>query len=187
MTKPDGTTGRFRAASCAFPLETQVVRRLLCKAMHRDFPVAAPTANPHYERLGGHDAVVRLVDAFYAAMDRRADAKVIRAMHAPDLAHVKAILVMYLAEWMGGPRAYQAERGAPMLRRRHQPFDIDDAARDAWMACMREALQATCPDEVLRAQLDAAFLKVALQLRNTESPSDAPPGHRPSPTTKVPS
>lgn len=34
----------------------------------------AVVANPHFARLGGESAVVRLVDAFYAAMDRRADA-----------------------------------------------------------------------------------------------------------------
>jgi hemoglobin len=133
-----------------------------------DIPVVSARTNPHFERLGGHEAAVRLVDAFYAAMDRRADARVIRAMHAMDLTHTKAVLVDYLTEWMGGPRRYSATRGSPMLKRRHHPFDIGDAARDAWMACMREALATTCPDIQLRGQLDAAFLKIADHIRNTE-------------------
>jgi hemoglobin len=124
--------------------------------------------NPHYERLGGHDAVVRLVDAFYRAMDERPEAKTIRAMHEPDLGPARRLLVKYLSEWMGGPKLYAPERGAPMLRRRHQPFDIDAAARDAWMTCMRQALDETCPDAGLRAELDAAFYKVADFIRNTE-------------------
>ena len=88
-----------------------------------------------------------------------------------------------------------------MLRRRHQPFDIDSAARDAWMACMRQALAETCPDEALRAELDAAFYKVAEVIRNRESggAARAHPGrphglqpdlpalpHTPSPTRSVP-
>lgn len=121
--------------------------------------------------------MVRLVDAFYAAMDSREDARVIRAMHDVELTHTKAVLVAYLAEWMGGPRRYSATRGAPMLRRRHHPFDIDDAARDAWMACMRQALAETCPDAALRAELDAAFWKIADHIRNSDASRDASPHH----------
>ena len=106
-------------------------------------PVAAPAPNAHYVRLGGHEAVVKLVDAFYRAMDTRPDAAVIRAMHEPDLSATRRVLVSYLSEWMGGPRQYTPERGAPMLRRRHQPFDVDASARDAWMACMRQAMEET--------------------------------------------
>lgn len=135
----------------------------------------ARRANPHFERFGGHAAVVRLVDAFYKAMDARADAQAIRAMHADDLGPTRDILASYLSEWMGGPATYTRERGAPKLRRRHQHFAIDPAARDAWMACMREALAATCADAVLRADLDAAFAKVADFIRNTEPGGDTRP------------
>jgi len=132
-------------------------------------PLAAAPANPHFGRLGGRDTVVRLVEAFYRAMDTRPDALTVRAMHEPDLGHTKAVLVDYLCEWTGGPKAYSGQRGSPMLRRRHQPFDIDATARDAWMACMRQALAEVVPDAELRAELDAAFWKIAEFIRNTES------------------
>lgn len=134
------------------------------------------SANPHFARFGGRAAVERLVTAFYAAMERRPDAATIRAMHPADLEPVRAVLVEYLCEWMGGPRDYSARHGSPMLRRRHHRFDIDAGARDAWMGCMREALAATCPDAALRAELDAAFLKIADFIRNTE-PSGHPRPH----------
>ncbi len=127
-----------------------------------------PTTNPHYARLGGEEAVARLVDAFYRAMDNLPEAVTIRAMHEPDLRSTKAVLVKYLSEWMGGPRLYTPERGAPMLRRRHQPFAIDSVARDAWMACMRQALSEVCPDAGLRTELESAFYKVADFMRNTD-------------------
>ncbi|NML16118.1 group II truncated hemoglobin [Azohydromonas caseinilytica] len=135
--------------------------------MSAHIPVVCSTRNPHLERLGGPQAVARLVDAFYLAMDTREDARAIRAMHAPDLAHTKAIVVKYLVEWMGGEKAYSAERGTPMLRRRHHPFDIDAGARGAWMACMRQALAQTCTDAGLRQELDAAFWKIADHIKNT--------------------
>lgn len=124
----------------------------------------------------------RLVDAFYRAMDTREDARVIRAMHEADLGPTRALLARYLGEWMGGPKDYSRERGAPKLRHRHLPFAIDDAARDAWMACMRQALAETCPDAGLRAELDAAFSKVANVLRNTVTPESHPdPATSPTP------
>jgi hemoglobin len=139
-------------------------------------PVAPATPpNPHFARLGGEPAVRLLVDAFYRAMDTRPNAQTIRAMHEPDLRQTKTMLVSYLTEWMGGPKAYSASRGSPMLRRRHQPFDIDASARDAWMACMRQALAETCADEGLRAELDAAFYKIADFIRNTEQAGERRP------------
>lgn len=137
--------------------------------MNQALPLVAAPVNPHFERLGGRAAVVALVDAFYGAMDTRPDARPIRQMHAADLRETKRVLVTYLCEWMGGPREYSATRGAPRLRRAHGPFRIDAAARDAWLACMQQALAETCADAALRAELMAAFTKIAEHLRNTHS------------------
>jgi hemoglobin len=133
--------------------------------------VVPAQANPHLARLGGRGAVVRLVDAFYGAMDRREDARVLRAMHAADLTETRAVLVMYLVEWLGGPRQYSAERGPPRLGRVHRPFAIDSSARLAWMACMDEALGAVCQDDDLRHDLRAAFGKLAAHLQNRHEPA----------------
>lgn len=139
-------------------------------------PIVSAVANPHYARLGGEAAVSRLVDAFYAAMDRREDARAIRAMHDTDLGPTRAVLKLYLAEWLGGPRRYSAERGAPRLGRVHAPFPIDAAARDAWLACMHDALLAIGVEAALRDELMAAFAKVAHHLarHTTDSPHRSP-------------
>jgi len=47
---------------------------------------------------------------------------------------------MFLEQYWGGPRTYSEVRGHPRLRARHVPFRIDEAARDAWLANMRAAL-----------------------------------------------
>ena len=57
-------------------------------------------------------------------------------------------LTLFLAQYWGGPRTYDAERGHPRLRMRHAPFAIDAVARDRWLALMRAALaeeSATAP------------------------------------------
>jgi hemoglobin len=139
-------------------------------------PVVNVSSNPHFVRFGGAAAVAQLVEAFYGAMERRADARAIRAMHAADLGPTQAVLKLYLAEWLGGPKQYTAQHGPPRLRRVHGPFAIDSAARDAWLACMRDALEATCSDAGLRDELFAAFAKVAGHLINTrpDTPTDSP-------------
>ncbi|ABE34500.1 bacterial-like globin family protein [Paraburkholderia xenovorans LB400] len=121
----------------------------------------------HFDRLGGEPAVIRLVDAFYRRMDTRPDAQRIRAMHHPDLSSTKAVLVLYLCEWLGGDKQYSAQRGHPRLRMRHAAFAIGLAERDAWLTCMRGALDETGVDPALRDELMQAFFKTADWMRNT--------------------
>ncbi|RUP30786.1 MAG: globin [Curvibacter sp.] len=128
--------------------------------------VPAAAAPSHFQLLGGREQVQALVESFYAQMDQRPEARAIRAMHPADLGPVKAVLISYLCEWLGGPREYSAQRGHPRLRMRHQPFAIGDAERDAWLACMQAALQDTEVPPGLRQALMQAFSKTADHLRN---------------------
>ncbi|NTV10201.1 MAG: group II truncated hemoglobin [Zoogloea sp.] len=125
-------------------------------------------ANPHFRRIGGEAGLARLVECFYARMDRDPQAAVIRAMHDEDLGATKAVLVRYLTQWMGGPARYTPERGQPQLRRRHLRFAIGPAEADAWMHCMDGALDDVGAAPDLKQQLAAAFRKVADSIRNDE-------------------
>ncbi|HMN83774.1 MAG TPA: group II truncated hemoglobin [Burkholderiaceae bacterium] len=136
--------------------------------------VTAAPVNPHFARLGGEPAVARLVDAFYRAMSSRADARTIRAMHPADLTATRQVLNDYLCEWLGGPRRYSARRGPPKLRRAHRAFAIDAAARDAWMACMRDALGEVCADAALRGELEHAFARIAEHIVNQSANPSRP-------------
>lgn len=122
--------------------------------------------NPHFAAIGGEATIAQLVERFYHHMGTLPEAAGIRALHPSDLSPVKRVLVRYLTEWMGGPALYSSERGHPRLRRRHLPFRIGAAERDAWMRCMRLALAEVVGDAGLRAQLDAAFYRTADFLRN---------------------
>jgi hemoglobin len=125
------------------------------------------TRSPHFEMLGGEAMVVKLVDAFYRHMDTRSDATGIRAMHGRDLTSTKAILVLYLCEWLGGPQGYSAKQGHPRLRMRHGGFAIGIAERDAWLACMDAALTDIGAAPELQQTLMASFFKTADWMRNT--------------------
>ena len=129
--------------------------------MHPTFPKIVANANPHYQKLGGEAAVRRLVERFYELMCELPEAARIRAMHPPDLAHAKEKLFMFLSGWLGGPPLYAQRHGPPRLGRAHAGFGIDRAASEAWMLCMTRALDEQVADAELRAQLVAAFAKVA--------------------------
>ncbi|MEZ4617319.1 MAG: hypothetical protein R2867_17665 [Caldilineaceae bacterium] len=43
---------------------------------------------------------------------------------------------------LGGPPLYHERYGNPMMRARHMPFVIDEAARQEWLACFDRVLAA---------------------------------------------
>jgi len=129
---------------------------------------AAPTP---YDRIGGAVAVRQLVTRFYDLMSELPEARDVRAMHPTDLASSREKLFEFLSGWLGGPQLYMQRRGHPRLRARHLPFRVDVAARDAWMLCMRQALDECTQDELLKQQLHGSFARLADHMRNVEEPA----------------
>lgn len=127
-----------------------------------------------FQYIGGQEVIDRIVDDFYARMDSLPEARGIRAMHTADLSHINAVLKKYLAEWLGGPKHYSAERGHPMLRARHLGFPIGIAERDAWLVCMNGALDAHVAAGPVRENIRTAITNLADWMRNREG--EPPPG-----------
>ncbi len=130
-----------------------------------------------FERIGGPVVIDRLVEAFYDRVDTLPEAATIRAMHGPDLGPTRSILKRYLSEWTGGPKLYSVEKGHPRLRQRHMGFRIGNAERDAWLLCMRGALEQSIADAAARQELYDAMAKLADWMRNQAgNPHDAAAG-----------
>ncbi|MGE4483136.1 group II truncated hemoglobin [Acidocella sp.] len=126
-----------------------------------------------FEQLGGAPGIARLVDDFYDRMEQPCYAA-LRDLHAPDLAMTRAVLKLYLAEWMGGPAEYSAAYGHPRLRQRHMHIRIGETERDDWMRCMSEAMAHNVPDEAARTRLTQNLVKLADWMRNQPgNPHDA--------------
>lgn len=123
----------------------------------------------HFEQIGGAAAVDRLVEIFYQRMDTLPEARGIRALHPADLSDTKVVLKKYLTEWLGGPALYSRERGHPRLRMRHLPFPIGIPERDAWLLCMRSALEEVIAVDRLREQLGTALARTADWMRNRDT------------------
>jgi hemoglobin len=121
-----------------------------------------------YALLGGDAAVRGLVDRFYDLMDKVPEYYGIRKLHPQDLAGSRDKLYMFLSGWLGGPGLYVEKFGHPMLRARHLPFSIGVEERDAWLACMLQAMEDTGVEENLRASLLRAFFGTADWMRNRD-------------------
>jgi hemoglobin len=129
-----------------------------------DEPSAA--AGTLYEALGGEAGIRALVDRFYDLMDLEPAYAGIRALHPRSLDGSRDKLAWFLCGWSGGPDYYIERFGHPRLRARHLPYPIGIAERDAWLACMAEALAAGPLDAALQRRLLEAFAGTADWMRN---------------------
>lgn len=130
-----------------------------------DAEAAAREPSP-YERLGGEPVLRRLVERFYDEMDTAPEAAGIRAMHAADLGPMRQRLFEFLSTWLGGPQIYRPKPGGPCIMSAHRAFAIGAAERDAWMLCMRRAMDDCDLEPDFRAALDQALLRLAEAFRN---------------------
>lgn len=91
-----------------------------------------------YEQVGGEDTFRRLVRRFYEGV---AEDPLLRPMYPDeDLGPAEERLTLFLIQYWGGPRTYSEQRGHPRLRMRHGPFKVNQAAHDAWLRHMRDAV-----------------------------------------------
>ena len=104
-----------------------------------------------YEAVGGEETFRTVVGRFYELV--RSD-ELLRPLYPEeDLGPAEERLRMFLMQYWGGPRTYSAQRGHPRLRMRHAPFRIGLAERDAWLRCMRTAVDEADLGEAHRAVL----------------------------------
>ncbi len=119
-----------------------------------------------YERAGGMPFFEDLVARFYSGV---ADDDVLRPLYPEaDLGPAQRRLTLFLAQYWGGPRTYDEERGHPRLRMRHVPFAIGPTARDRWLLHMRAAIAATAPPPDVAGELERYLTMAAEAMRNRE-------------------
>ena len=119
-----------------------------------------------YEMLGGEVVLRQLVNRFYDLMATDERAATLHAMHSADTTLIRQKLFEFLSGWLGGPSLFIEKYGHPMLRARHMPFAIDEAARDQWLLCMYSAMDEFNLDPALRDHLEDAFFRTADFMRN---------------------
>ena len=120
-----------------------------------------------YDTAGGMPFFESLVDRFYAGV---ASDPVLLAVYPDDddFAGARRRLTLFLAQYWGGPRTYDSERGHPRLRMRHAPFAIGPAERDAWLAHMVAAIASVDAPVEVAGRLRAYVEMAAEAMRNRD-------------------
>lgn len=112
-----------------------------------------------HQALGGVDGIRRLVEAFYEEMDRLPEARRIRAMHPPDLSLSIDKLARFLSGWTGGPKLYSERYGPIRIPIAHRHLAVDEPERDAWLVCMKRALERRdYPEDLRRYMIEQLFV-----------------------------
>lgn len=111
---------------------------------------AVTSLETFYEQVGGEQTFSRIVSRFY---DEVAKDELLRPLYPEDLGPSEEHLRLFLMQYWGGPHTYSDQRGHPRLRMRHAPFKIGFAERDAWLRCMRVAVDEAGLEPAHRDQL----------------------------------
>lgn len=100
-----------------------------------------------YEAMGGAETVRRLVEEFYPRVQQH---ELLAPLFPEDIKPVMDKQYMFLTQFFGGPSLYTDAYGHPMMRARHMPFPITPERANAWLGCMREALEQAIEEPELR-------------------------------------
>lgn len=116
-----------------------------------------------YERVGGMPFFEELTSDFYRRVENDV---VLRPLYPAELENARRHLCLFLAQYWGGPRLYDQERGHPRLRARHLPFPIATAHRDAWVRHMTAAVRQAHLAPLDEAQMVGYFEAAATHMVN---------------------
>ncbi len=125
---------------------------------------SSPPPSTVYEAVGGRPYFERLIDAFYRGIESD---ELLRPMYPEDLTQSRLNMVDFLGQYWGGPTAYSDRKGHPRLRMRHVRFPIDEAAMNAWLTHMRNAIEGSeGASEEIKATMNDYFAMAANHLLN---------------------
>lgn len=96
--------------------------------------VAAP--DPAIYEAMGEANIFAMLEDFYQKLEQSA----LRSMFPKNMVKASQKSAAFFVGLLGGPPLYHERYGNPMMRARHMPFVIDEAARQEWLACFDQVL-----------------------------------------------
>lgn len=100
-------------------------------------PPQGPGPSREIYAVMGEDNVFRMMSDFYKELER----STIRNLFPDDMDAASKKSAMFFVTLLGGPPLYIEKYGPPRMRARHLPFEIDEPARQVWLACFRKTLE----------------------------------------------
>jgi hemoglobin len=100
-------------------------------------PPQGPGPSREIYRLMGEENIFRMMSDFYKELAQ----STIRGLFPPDMEEASKKSAMFFIGLLGGPPLYLEKFGSPRMRARHIPFQIDEQARQVWLACFDKVLE----------------------------------------------
>lgn len=94
-----------------------------------------PPSKEIYQQMGEANIFLMMAD-FYNELEQSD----IRQLFPKDMQKASEKSAAFFVGLLGGPPLYQMRYGSPMMRARHLPFVIDEAARQTWLTCFNKVL-----------------------------------------------
>ncbi|WP_257349133.1 globin [Pseudalkalibacillus decolorationis] len=122
-----------------------------------------PNGTNPFDVFGGRETIERLVEAFYPKVQAHPD---LAPIFPDDLTETMRKQKQFLTQFLGGPPLYSQEHGHPMLRARHMPFKITPQRAEAWLSCMKSAIDEIELDSSMKEQLLSRLTMTAYHMVN---------------------
>ena len=100
-------------------------------------PPQGPGPDSRIYRLMGEENIFRMMSDFYKQLEKSE----IRHLFPADMEEASKKSALFFVTVLGGPPLYFEKYGPPRMRARHLPFEIDEAARQVWLACFETTLE----------------------------------------------
>jgi hemoglobin len=100
-------------------------------------PPQGPGPNPEIYRVMGEANIFRMMSDFYKELEQSD----IRGLFPTDMEAASQKSAAFFVTILGGPPLYFERYGSPRMRARHIPFEIDERARQIWLACFDRVLE----------------------------------------------
>ena len=98
-------------------------------------PRVSPPSPEIYAAMG-EENIFKMMEDFYGELEQSS----LRGLFPADMVAASQKSAAFFVGLLGGPPLYQQRYGSPMMRARHLPFAIDEAARQEWLACFERVL-----------------------------------------------
>lgn len=99
-------------------------------------PQTGSQPSPEIYGIMGEENIFKMAADFYEELEKSS----LRPMFPEDMPTASQKFAYFLVGILGGPLLYHQYYGQPMMRARHLPFRIDEAARQEWLNCFNRVL-----------------------------------------------
>jgi hemoglobin len=100
-------------------------------------PPQGPVPNSAIYKAMGEANIFRMMADFYQELEKSE----VRTLFPADMQEASKKSAAFFVTLLGGPPLYAQMYGPPRMRARHIPFEIDERARQVWLACFDRVLE----------------------------------------------